>query len=349
MGLRPTLQQAIDQGVGKPLGICKQDIAENAAAVNLAEQQLITDPLAPDEGWVGGWATMKFNVNSSLGSSFFVTPHNVARVIVLDVCKIPIALRNGFYEYLLFGTGLQPKGCGPQLCQPNTVQAFERDSVSTLADFPATPQYLRFYPTNSADVGRRIVPQGNDQNGKPITATDIDTQTAAFGETIYMVSPFSTSINQFANVSGILKELTLGQVLIYTVDPTTGVSTYLSTMEPNETTAQYRRYFINGLPCNCCSTPGGVVQVSAKVKLDFVPLVNAQDYLNIPNIPAIYEQCQANRYGTIDSENASKLEAKHHARAIQLLCGQLDHVQGKIQTAVRVPIFGSDRLRLQPI
>src|SRR5437899_1533528 len=346
---RPTLQMAIDSGVGQPVGVCKQDLAENAAIVNLAEEQLMIDPLAPDEGWFGGWAKMVFNVTSTLGSSFFVTPFNIARVIVLDVCKNPIPLRNGCHENLDVAIGLEPNACNPEFCQTTTIQAFERDSVSTLADFPPTPQYLRFFPTDNSDLGRRIVPQGNDQNGIPITNLDIDTQTTALGEVIFLQAPFSASINQFSNITGILKEITLGRVKVFTVDPNTGDSVYLTTMEPNETTASYRRYFVNGLPCNCCSTPGGIVQITAQCKLDWIPVAAPSDYLNIPNIPALIQEVQSMRYAKMDSASAAALESKHHAKAIALLNGQLDVYQGKINTAIRVPLFGSDKLKPMPI
>ena len=347
---RPTLAQAINQGIGIPVGVCANDIPGNAAVVNQAQEELMYDPLAPDEGWWGGWVKMVFTVQSTAGSSFLTTPWDIARVILMDVCKTPIQIRNSFYEYLEFGIGEMPKGCNPQRCLPNTTQAFERDSVVTLADFPATPSYLRAYPSNAGDLGKRIVFQGNDQNGLPVLGMDSDTTEASFGETVFLAAPFSRSNNTFTGpLTGILKDPTLGQVQVFAVDPTTGASSLLTTLQPNETTAQYRRYFINGLPCNCCSTPGGLVQVTAQCKLEYVPVVNPSDYLIIPNIPALKAQVQSIRYSRMDSKEAGALEAKHHARAVALLNGQLDHYLGKTRTAIAVPLFGSDRLTPQPI
>lgn len=346
---RPTLANFISSGGSLIVGICGGDISEAAALANLAEERLIIDPMAPDEGWVGGSARMVFNVVPSNLSSYIVTPRNVARVILLDVCKTPIRLRNGFFEYLEFGAGLQPKNCGTQACAPSVMQAYERDSVFTLNDFASVPQHIRIFPTDQADLGRRIVLQGPDQNGATIYGTDNTTQAASLGETVYMSLPFVTALNTFSGITGIQKDPTLGPVQVFMVDPTTGAQTLLTTLEPNETTALYRRYFINGLPCNCCNTPAGRVQVSAQVKLDFIPLVNPSDYLNIPNIPALIEEVQAIRYSRMDSTKAAQLEAKHHLKALQLLNGQLDHIDGKISTAVSVSIFGSDKLRAQPV
>lgn len=346
---RPTLAQAISAGIGQPVGLCSADISGNAAIVNLAQDRLIMDPLAPDEGWWGGWVVMRFNVTVTQSYAYIVTPYDIARVILMDVCQKPVFIRNGFYEYLQFGVGLQPKGCTTQVCSPNTMQAFERDTVFTLNDFASTPMLLRVYPTDSADVGRRIVLQGPDQNGVPVTAVDTNTQASILGETVYLTLPFSTSVNQFSGITGILKDETVGRVQVFMIDPTTGNSSLLTQMEPHETTAQYRRYLINGLPCGCCSPTPGPVQVSAQCKLDFVPVVSPSDYLTIPNIPALMEEVQAIRYSRMDSPDAARNEAKHHAKAIQLLNGQLDHFLGKTRTAINVPLFGSDRLMPQLI
>jgi hypothetical protein len=346
---RPTLAQFMAAAGAQPVGICMGDISGTAAIVNLAQERLMIDPFAPDEGWWGGWVKMLFNVQAVNQAAYIVTPHDIARVIVMDVCQKPIRLRNGFYEYMEFGIGLQPRGCPPQVCTPNVAQAFERDTVFTLTDFAATPQYLRIYPTDSADLGRRIVLQGPDQNGVTILGTDIDTQAAILGETVFITLPFATTKNQFSGITGILKDPTLGPIQIFMIDPVSGTSTLLTAMDPNETTAAYRRYLINGLPCNCCNTPGGSIQISAQCKLDFVPVTSPSDYLIIQNIPALIEECQAIRYSKMDSEEAAKNEAKHHAKALQLLNGQLDHFLGKVNTSVQVSLFGSNRLRPMPI
>ena len=332
-----------------PVGICPADNTQAAAIVNLAQEQLIHDPMAPDEGWWGGWVKMLFTLHAVNLSAFLVTPHDIARVILMDVCKKPVRIRNGFYEYLEFGIGLQPRSCHPQVCAPSTMQAYERDSVVTLSDFAATPQILRVFVTNNADLGKRICIQGTDPNGNTIRGEDANTRTATLGETIFFKGPFAQSLNTFASVTGILKDATLGPVQIFMIDPTTGASATLTTLEPNETTAQYRRYMVNGLPCACCNTPGGQIQVEAQCKIDFVPVFADSDYLTIQSIPALIEQCQSIRYSRMDTEVAAKLEAKHHARAIALLDCQLDHFAGKINTAVTVPLFGSDRLKPMPI
>lgn len=350
MPSRPTAGLARNSSLPQAVGLCAADVSRVFSYINEAEEKLINDPLTPDEGWWGGSAVMVFNVLPVNQAAYIITPREIARPVAFDVCKRPIPLRNGLWEYLEFGTGLHPRGCGATCASGcgGPPQAFERDPVPALNPLPATPQYIRVYFTNASDAGRRVVVVGSDQNGMTIYGVDPLTQTATQGEVIYLAGPFAQSVNQITPTA-FIKEVTLGPVQFFTVDPTTGAQTFLSTMQPGETTANYRRYLIDGLPQNCCNTPGGTVQVSAFCRLDFIPVQNDQDPLLIQSIPALIEECQSIRYSRMDSAQAPALEKKHHDKALSILNGQLDHFQGKITPAVRVSLFGSDRLRPQPI
>lgn len=353
-----------NSALGQRVGLCSGNLSAVAAVVNEAQECLIMDPLAPDEGWVGGWVKMVFNVATPVTCGRFgyiTTPHDISRIILLDVCQQPTRIRNGFYEFLEFGIGLQPRqtgACCSNLPAGSTIglfscgqisEAYERDSVATLLDLNSSAQTIRVYPQNTLDVGRRIVIQGADQNGKEVLGVDQNTQKAILGETIFLQFPFVDSVNQFTTITGILKDQTVEPVQILQVNPSTGVESDLSSMEPQETTAQYRKYLINGLPSQCCNQPFGQVQVTAQCKLDFVPVQSDSDYLIIPNIPAIIEEVQSKRYSAQDSPAAAQLEEKHHRKALAYLFGQLDAIYGKVNTAITVPIFGSDRLRRQPV
>lgn len=345
--LRPTFAQVKSSSLPAAIGLCaKTNSAGVAMVTNEIQERLLHDPMAPEEGWWGGWLRMLFNVTVGAGAGYIVTPFDIARLILMDVCARPIPLRNGFYEYLEFSRGLEPKTNLTWLSQP--MEAFERDNVVTFATFPTSPRLIRIYMTDNGDTGTRVVVQGPDQNSMAISNVDFTTHITALGEVLYLQAPFVTSTNQFSSVTGILKTITRGQVQIFTVDPATGAETLLSTMEPRETTASYRRYLVNGLPANCCNTPGGVVQVSAQCKLDFVPVIADSDFLLITSIPALIEEAQAYKYSRMDTRAAAGLEQKHHAKALGLLRGQLDHFLGRTTPAIRIPIFGSDRLTPQP-
>lgn len=304
------------------------------------------DQMAPDEGWWGGWVTLNLSAFSVNGSAYVTTPREIARLIVMDVCKHPIRIRNGFYEYLQFGAGLQPKGCKSGSCG-QTFQAYERNSVVTFTDLLPTPQKIRVYPTDTRDIGFRVLINGKDQNGQVVLSTDANTGTSIPGEYLAVAFPFADSLNQFSTpLLGIQKDQTYGPLQFFQVDPTTGVEMPLSTMDPNEASAGYRRYMISGIPSlNPCCSPANPLQISAQGRLDFIPVIAETDYLTIQCVPALVEESLSIRYSRMDSANSAKQSVEHHARALALLNGQLDTFQGKTNTAVSMPIFGSNRMR----
>lgn len=328
-----------------PVGLCPTDLPALAALANLCQERLVTDPLAPDEGWWGGWVKAAFTVTRLAPT--IVTPRDVARVILLDVCKQPVFIRNQFWEFLEFGRGYQPKGCRNETCD-QVMTAYERETVPTLADFTG-PATVRIYPGDNRDVGKTVILQGADQNGATVTATNALTGATTLGEQIALQLPFVDSVNTYSTITGIQKDVTFGNVQYHQVSVPGAVETNLSEMQPGETTGLYRKYFIHGLPKSCCNVPQGTVQVLALCKLDLVPVVSDPDYLLIQSLPAMYEEAQCVRLSSMEDPKSVQLAAAHHGKALQLLNGQLDHFLGKTNTAVRLPIFGSDRLRPQPV
>lgn len=342
--LRPCLSNFRAQFPAEAFGVCQGD-PKVATYCNEAQDRLLIDPQCPDEGWLGGWITMRLTVANTNGSAYVTTPREISRLVVMGVCQEPIPMRNGFYEYLQFGAGLQPKTCAPRC--GSTFAAYDRDSVVTLHDFLSTPQQVRIHISDNRDIGRRVLLQGMDANGLAVTNTDPNTGTTALGEYIVLAAPFVNSANIYSSITGIQKDQTWGSLQFFQVDPTTLVEVALSTMEPNEQTALYRRYLINGIPTTtnpCCSTTGSI-QITAQGRLDFVPVINEVDYLTIPCVPALIEEAQSIRFSRMDSTAAAQQAMVHHGKALALLFGQLDAFQGKTSTAVKVPIFGSNRLR----
>lgn len=291
---------------------------------------------------------MNLTATVTNGVAYVVTPREIARLIVMGVCESPVHIRNGFYEYLNYGSGLQPKTCRASGCG-STFQAFERDSVFTFTALSGT-KTIRIYPNDTRDSGKRVLIQGKDANGQTILSTNPGSALTAPGEYAVLQFPFVDTANIFSTIEGIQKDQTYGQVLLTQVDPVTLVESALSTMEPTEGTALYRRYLINGIPnTNLCCQGLGTVQIRAEGRLDFMPVANETDYLTIPNIPALIEECRSIRASRIDTPAAAQQAVIFHARAIALLNGQLDLYYGKTNTAVKVPIWGSNKLVRQPV
>ena len=329
------------------MGICQAD-PQVATYANDSTERLMIDPMAPDEGWFGGTVTLNLNATVHAHHAYVATPREICRLTVTSLCQEPVQIRNQFYEYLRFGPGRFPKHCQSGLCA-NGLYAYERDNVFTLAPLLPTPQKVRIYPSDVRDVGFRVLLQGKDQNRITVLTTDPSTGLSAPGEYLGLSFPFVDSVNVWSSISGIQKDETYGPLQFFQVDPNTGTEAPLSSMEPTEGTASYRRYLVDGIPSQnlCCASPAAPLQMTAEGRLDFIPVVNETDYLLIQCVPALIEEAQSIRWSK--TENGAQLAGLHHARALALLNGQMDAYQGKSNVAIRVPIFGSARLRPQAI
>lgn len=337
------------------LGICDTDQARVSRMVNSAQRRLLIAPEAGDEGWWGSWAEMLFTASRT--SPYVTLPRHVARVEKMNVCQKPVPLNNQFYEYLAFGAGNLPKLCA--LSQTNVCkwssQAYSRNNVVFFRDM-AAGNYLRIYPddTSGVDVGtaKRVLVQGLDSNGARIYSTENNYQVD--GVFVTLEAPF-VDVNifgvpiVFSQVTGIQKDITVAPLQFKQVDPTTGSETLLHIMEPTEQTANYRRYYLDALPNDCCDGTGSTVQVNAIAKLEVIPVVADTDYLLIQNLEALYEECQSIRYGAVDSTTAKQMATYHHKEAIRLLQGELSHYVGKLKPAVSFEPFGGVNMSLKGI
>jgi hypothetical protein len=312
-----------------------------------------------ETGFYGTWQKMVFTVDPN--DPYITLPRQVARIINLDVCRYPTRVQNEFFEFLEAGIGLQP--ANPCSCPPAcaVLETYDRGVVPTFRDIISTgnPKLIRVYLTNERDHEHRVLIQGLDQNGNVVRTLDNGIDTA--GEYLILDDPFTDSEFFFSKITGVQKDITAGDVRIYEVDSVTGEQRLISTMEPGETVASYRRYFINGMCNTCCScTPAQTTgcsnttvpttsQVVAMAKLEFVPVVVDTDYLLIGNIPALKQECMAVRYEESDSENALQMAIVKHRQAIKLLNQELVHYMGRLQPAVGYAPFGNAKLEYQQI
>jgi len=337
------------------LGLCKDDVPRICDFVNAAQSRLLNAKEAGDESWWGTWAEIAFNV--SRDQPYITLPREIARLESVNVCDHPRPVRNSFYEYLQFGNGRLPKHYST--CNPcRQVQVLSRNNAATFVNLTGTPRVIAVYATQAQDIGKRILIQGADNNNQTVYSQD--TFQRVQGIFVTLATPFAIAPMQFNAITGIQKDVTAGPVQVFEIDPTTATQTLLLVMEPTETTAWYRRYYLDSLPISCCpSVPSGAsacttpasqpVQVTAIAKLDLIPVVADTDYCLIQNMEAILHECQAVRYSGIDTTSAKNFEKYHHGEAIDLLNGELSHYLGKNQVAINLSVFGSASLERQRI
>ena len=321
------------------IGLCQADVPGIARFVNDAQRRLLMCKEAGDEGWWGTWAEIGFNVSRAL--PYITLRREIARLQSVNVCDQPIALENQFSEYLQFGNGRLPKqriGCGAAIRT-----AYTRNNQPTFVPLSSPPQNIHVFASDAADMdGRhRVLIQALDNNNVPIYSQDGLVQVT--GEFVTLESPFVAFPYPVNLILGIQKDVTKGMVQFFQVDPTTGNSILLLTMEPGETTASYRRYYFDSLPSNCCAG-ADTVRVTAIVKLDLVPVAVDTDYLLIQNPEAIIEECASIRYGMVDTPAAKQMSQERHIQAVRYLIGELTHYLGLDKPAVVFKPFGTANL-----
>lgn len=339
---RLTLAQVRASNIPKAVGRCATD-PTFLDWLNEAQDRLVT--AGGDTGWWGGWARMVFNVNRE-SNPYITTPRDVARLINIDVCKHPVRIQNEFYEFLEAGIGLQAPDCAQNRCA--VPQAYDRGTFPTFLDH-IPGDVVRVTLTDLLDIGKTVLIQGTDNNDNKIYSEVNGVQVS--GVQVVLAAPFTDTDMSFTRITGIQKEITTAPVAFYSADQFAGDQTLILTMEPGETVANYRRYFLNGMPKNCCNPPGDTdtFQVAAMAKLELIPVKVDSDYLLIQSLPALKAECQVVRYSEMDTADSAQLRIFNHKEAIRHLNGQLVHYLGKEQPAINFAPFGTAKLRRQAI
>lgn len=323
------------------VGLCAGDITGLAKAVNRAQLSLLHCKEVSEDGWWGSWAEIEFWVSRQ--SPDVILPREIARLEQIDVCGRPVQVNNQFYEYLRFGNGRMSRERGRRYMP---TQAFARNNAVTQIELAPTPQMLQVYITDPQDVGKRILLQGLDQSGQTIYSQDVLNQVT--GVFVPFAFPFSTAPMQFTRITGIQKDVTVGPVQVFEVDPVSGVQNLLLTMEPGEQTAWYRRYQLNPLPWNCCHVqlPPGQNQVrcTAIAMLEMIPVAVDTDYCLIQEPNAIILEAQSIRMSLNQSDSARGQAKEYHLQAVRLLIGQCSRYLGIEDVAIQFRPFGSATL-----
>jgi hypothetical protein len=331
------------------VGLCVGDVQGLARVCNDAETNLLHCKEVSEDGWWGTFAEIEFTV--SRHTPHVVLPREVARLEHIDVCGRPVQVNNQFWEYLQFGNGRARRhgfdGLGHRHRHFLPTMAYSRNNAVTQIEMAPTPQIISVYITNPADVGKRILLQGQDNTGATIYSLDVLTNVT--GVFMPFVLPFATAPMQFSRLTGIQKDVTAGQVQIFQVDPVTGAQTLLLTMEPSEQTAWYRRYFLDPLPFNCCHQPVipfalNQVRCTAIAMLEHVDVAVDTDYLLIQERMALIREAQANRMAKNDDAQSQAQAREYHLQAVRLLIGQTSRYLGIEQPAIQFRPFGNATL-----
>ena len=351
--MRLTVSDVLQSRFPQVLGLCSDDVGGVCKALNAVVQRLNFCKELGDAGWVGSWCEYAFDVAKT--DPFFVAPREVERLEVADICSYPVVIHGPFWEFLKFGAGRWPKrSCANGHCAPLAI--YDRGYVPTFQPIVGTRKTLRIYPGSTGDTGARVLVQCEDSNGMVVRTQD--GLLLVQGIFVPLAYPFADLILQgqpleIRAITGLQKDITIGSVFVYERDLDTGAERLISTMDPGETIASYRKYYFGGIPLNCCNPSdavnGTTVQVTAIAKLAFLPVAVPTDYLLLNNLEALIAEAQSLRMSQVDGLAAKSEAIAYHKMAVALLNGQSIATHGKLSPDISFAPFGSARLSRQKI
>jgi hypothetical protein len=169
--------------------------------------------------WWGTTQLVKFCLSDS---GCLVLPRQIATIEAANLGSRHASLRNSWYEFIkpheLCDSGCGTRGCG---CGCGSVNI--QDS-GTVASFRTTTagQVIRVYPGHTSDVGKKIIFQGNDENGIWVRST-ID-GIRQDGEEVTLALPYVDTVTVWGAGApfAVMKEETNYRVLVYAVTEGSG-------------------------------------------------------------------------------------------------------------------------------
>lgn len=271
--------------------------------------------------FVGTYGRYRICVNDSC----LTWPREIETIEAAAKCSCPMDIRNGWYEFLGSGPGVQASDSG------FARQLIDRGDAVAFDDIKGTGKKLALYADNAVDVGAQVLIRYYDSNGNKFYSTDADGRPIE-GEYLTLVAPpgyvYSTNEVMAGGFYGVLKPVTKRMVRAYQYTVAGGALKPLAYYEPDETNPRYRRSLIPCLGDFCseeddseCATT--TIDIVGKFRHRKVRKDN--DNLILESEEALRVMVQA-----IMKEERDRWEeaAKYEARAVAILNEQLQHWMG---------------------
>jgi len=220
----------------------------------------------------------------------FALPEMIESVLKVNLDTMPGSVRGMGYEFL-------SSGPGPETDHSGTSTGMDikdlGDNYPTFYPIGITSKRILAISDDSRDYGNTIRIRGRDAFG-------IDIRPEIPGEMIRInvwqsgtigtidASTVIPSINEFHEITSVIKPVTYGPVSLYGFDETDMSSlVFLSRYMPHETQPGYRRYEITSKSCSASC------HINALVRLRHVKLWHDTDPLTIQNLMALRYMCQS--------------------------------------------------------
>jgi general stress protein 26 len=174
--------------------------------------------------------------------------------------------------------------------------------------------------THADDVGKYIIVQGTDENNAWVRTADgtdvIDGEKIALA-----LTPGTVSTTTFNTITGIDKDVTDYDVLLYQYDSTTATTEQLlGRYQPNEEYPDYRRSAVRNIANGCCTQEdcdNPVYTIEAICSLQHVPVSGDGDWFIIQNQSALQLAMQAEKLEEDDKDTEAEFKFKKAIRELQ--------------------------------
>lgn len=245
------------------------------------------------------WGTVQL-MRFCVYNECLVWPRQVGTILAVNTCGTMVNVWNNWFQFAHLGGWNDMRMAGFSIDGFNCRGNLNLENQGTTPVYFQVPCgknfYIRSYPAVRADVGKTITIFGVDSNGQ-VVRTKNSSGVWQEGVTIINALPFVSTPIRFREVTRVVRDKTSGPGRLFYYDPDNNWLTDCAVYDPTDTTPDFRFTKIPGLMNNrgCCQCPNGAKQVSALVKLQFVPVENDNDLVLIENLDAIGDAIQGIR------------------------------------------------------
>lgn len=316
--MKVTLATARER-IAKHLNLCPTD-ARVVEYINEAQRRLIESGK-----WKGTYG--KFTICATNGC--ITWPRQIETIESVAVEKTPGTVRNSWFEFLESGYGLMTAAdsIGTQL--------LDRGEAPTHRNLSGNGKPVRVYAFVDADAGKTIRILGYDSNNNWVRTLQSGSGASAVyqdGEVVELVKGYVDTVTQFKSITGVIKDVTQANVMLYELIDSSPTLIDIATYEPDETIPSYRRSLIPGLTGSCDENDAAnPVSVQVIAKLRFIEATADTDILLVSDLYAIKNMAIAIK---MEENRDFPTAAEYRGLAIDSLRNQLSNHIGDGVTPV---------------
>lgn len=287
------------------------------------------------------WGTVQL-LRFCVYNECLVWPRQVGTILAVNTCGGPINVWNNWFQFTHLASHGDIRNSGFTIdgfaCRGN----LNLENQGTTPVFDQVPCgkafYVRSYPAVRADIGKITTIFGIDINGQVVRSKNAQGIWQE-GVTITNTIPFASTPVRFREVTRVIRDKTSGPGQLFYYDPDNDVLRSCAIYDPTNTTPDFRFSKIPGLMrAACCTCANGARQVSALVKLQFIPVENDNDLVLISNLDALGNMIQAIRKSDGGDSAGGEADA---ARAVHELNLELRDRFPQSQTPITIRPAGA--------